>query len=106
MSSTSLLGPRLEFLEDRMLPAGVGAIGDSITIPYFGRAGTAHNWVEELVDLRGVNFGGLSSSRRREGTAQPNGSLEQTGRASRLKSGSVPAARPVAQLGVRPRRCD
>jgi uncharacterized delta-60 repeat protein len=41
---------------------GVGTIGDSISVPYFGLNGTAHNWVEELVALRGINFGGPSSS--------------------------------------------
>src|SRR5438552_1655419 len=52
----------LEALEDRCLLSGFGAVGDSVTLPYFGRAVTAHNWVEELVDMRGLNFGGLSST--------------------------------------------
>jgi phospholipase/lecithinase/hemolysin len=53
----------MEVLEDRTLPTaswltGAGAIGDSLTLPYFNRFGpNSHNWVEALADLRGINFG-------------------------------------------------
>lgn len=59
--------PRLEVLEDRTLPsglAGVGAIGDSYTVEYQFITGrdAARNWLEQLAEYRGVNFGAFSTS--------------------------------------------
>jgi uncharacterized delta-60 repeat protein len=61
--------PLLEPLEDRtMLDAtwltGVGVVGDSISTSYSAPTDTVHDWVAELVGLRGLNFGstpGVSS---------------------------------------------
>jgi hypothetical protein len=62
--------PLLEALEDRTLLSGVGAIGDSYTVPYFNRFGpNTHNWVEALADLRGVPFGGPASQPDQRGYA-------------------------------------
>ncbi|HEY7428820.1 MAG TPA: hypothetical protein VH682_31610, partial [Gemmataceae bacterium] len=62
----AIVRPRLEALEDRTLPSGltgVGAIGDSYTQEYqFSGRTSAQNWVEQLAEYRGVNFGTFSTN--------------------------------------------
>src|SRR5262245_23376390 len=50
----------LETLEDRCLLA-VGVVGDSISY-LFTPGGTGHNWVDQLAQLRGIDFGSTTYS--------------------------------------------